>query len=328
MTTCWTSLGGDVGPLQRGLDRGPAELGGVYRGEPSAELADRRAGGREDDCLGHRGWRPSKVAGGGVRWSRTVMVRADGRRDDHDPGALDRRRHVVGRYSTASRSTSLDAPGSRSSALLDPARPRPTSSHLALTHVDGRRVIAGRPRRPRRARRRAGSGRGRARAHRRARELGARRCAGSCRRAPPTRSPRASCRARCSAPTALTATSRGGDGAGEDAGGSGIERLLVSRHPTSRAACPRGDRRRRPEPRPRARQPAAQRPDPDRARRLRRELAAARPALTVTVLDGEEMRRLGWARSPRSPQGSDEDPAKLIALSYDRCARTASGGLR
>ena len=49
-------VGGDVGTLQRRLDRRAAELGGVERGESAAELADRRAGGGKDQCLGHRMW--------------------------------------------------------------------------------------------------------------------------------------------------------------------------------------------------------------------------------------------------------------------------------
>ena len=46
-------LGRDVGALERGLDRDPAELGGVDGGEAAAELADGGAGGAEDDGLGH-----------------------------------------------------------------------------------------------------------------------------------------------------------------------------------------------------------------------------------------------------------------------------------
>ena len=46
-------LGLDVGALERGLDRGAAELGGVEGGEAAAELADGRAGGAEDHGLGH-----------------------------------------------------------------------------------------------------------------------------------------------------------------------------------------------------------------------------------------------------------------------------------
>ena len=47
-------LGLDAGALERGLDRGAAELGRVERGEAAAELADRGARGTEDDGLGHR----------------------------------------------------------------------------------------------------------------------------------------------------------------------------------------------------------------------------------------------------------------------------------
>ena len=47
-------LGLDVGALERGVIAVAAELGGVERGEAAAELADRGAGGAEDDGLGHR----------------------------------------------------------------------------------------------------------------------------------------------------------------------------------------------------------------------------------------------------------------------------------
>ena len=44
----------DAGALERGLDGGAAELGGVERREAAAELADRGARGTEDHGLGHR----------------------------------------------------------------------------------------------------------------------------------------------------------------------------------------------------------------------------------------------------------------------------------
>jgi hypothetical protein len=48
-------LGRHVGALERALDGQTAELRGVERAEAAAELADRRAGGAEDDGLGHVG---------------------------------------------------------------------------------------------------------------------------------------------------------------------------------------------------------------------------------------------------------------------------------
>ncbi len=47
-TTCWTCSGSTSGALQRGLDRGAAELGGVDGRETAAHLADWGAGGSED----------------------------------------------------------------------------------------------------------------------------------------------------------------------------------------------------------------------------------------------------------------------------------------
>ena len=49
-------LGRDLGALERGLDRGAAELGRVEARKTAAELADRRAGGGQDHGLGHRFW--------------------------------------------------------------------------------------------------------------------------------------------------------------------------------------------------------------------------------------------------------------------------------
>ncbi len=48
-------LGADAGALERGLDREPAEVGGAEAGERAGELADRRAGRRDDDGTGHGG---------------------------------------------------------------------------------------------------------------------------------------------------------------------------------------------------------------------------------------------------------------------------------
>ena len=53
MITWPTSLAADVRALERRLDRDAAELGGVERGQAAAHLADRGAGGAEDDGLGH-----------------------------------------------------------------------------------------------------------------------------------------------------------------------------------------------------------------------------------------------------------------------------------
>ena len=51
-------VGRDLGALERGRDRGAAEVGGVERGEAAAHLAERRARGAEDHGLGHRGGSP------------------------------------------------------------------------------------------------------------------------------------------------------------------------------------------------------------------------------------------------------------------------------
>ena len=47
-------LGRHVGTLERGLDRGAAELGGIDGRKAAAQLSDRRAGGGQDHGLGHR----------------------------------------------------------------------------------------------------------------------------------------------------------------------------------------------------------------------------------------------------------------------------------
>jgi hypothetical protein len=55
-----------LGALEGGGDRLAAEVGGVERGEGSAELSERGAGGAEDHGLGHRSaLSPGSVAGEG-----------------------------------------------------------------------------------------------------------------------------------------------------------------------------------------------------------------------------------------------------------------------
>ena len=55
MTTCSTCSGSTPARSSAALDREPAELGGVERGQAAAHLADRGARGAEDHGLGHGG---------------------------------------------------------------------------------------------------------------------------------------------------------------------------------------------------------------------------------------------------------------------------------
>ena len=95
------SVGGDVGALERGLDRGAAEFGGVDGSEAAAELADRRTGGGEDHGLGHTRLLRCSVACGfilvGERRSRQVAgisnVLPRARRGEHRTSARHQRRH-------------------------------------------------------------------------------------------------------------------------------------------------------------------------------------------------------------------------------------------
>ena len=106
-----------------------AELGGVEGRKAAAELADGRAGGAEDDGLGH-GDKASDVA-----WP------ADARLRHHRVP----RRHRAPTRSPSACSTdegiAHDLEGAPLAALLDSGEARTTFKHLALHHADGRRWL-------------------------------------------------------------------------------------------------------------------------------------------------------------------------------------------
>ncbi len=202
-------------------------------------------------------------------------------------------------------------------ALLDSGEAKGRFKHLALTHVDGRRVmLVGLGARDEldgeRARVAAGL------AHRRARELGA---TTLCWALPPGAG--AEIAEGLVQGTLLGAYRfdryrRGGDGDGdEESGATGIERLLVSaaadvEGSVARAVIVTAAQNR-------ARDLGNRPPNdltPTALGVYAAELAATRPALTVSVLGGEELRRLGMGLFAAVASGSDQDP-RLITLSYD-----------
>ena len=205
MTTCWTCSGADVGALERGRDRGAAELGGVERGEAAAELADRRAGGAEDHGLGHRcvSW----LVREGLSVA-PVSLPPDGGPRHHRRAAPTRRRHRRRRASSRARASPTTSRTARSRRCVDVRRgqARGHASSPSPTPTAGAGcswASAQRDELRRRARPRGRRGGRRARA----RELGTRDAVLGA--APPRRRRvrrRRSSRARCSRPTASTAT--------------------------------------------------------------------------------------------------------------------------
>jgi leucyl aminopeptidase len=201
-------------------------------------------------------------------------------------------------------------------ALLDSGEAKARFKHLALTHVDGRRVmLVGLGVRDEldgeRARIAA------ALAHRRARELGAK---SLCWALPPGAADDIAeglVQGTLLAAYRFDRYKRGGNGDGEDAGsGPGIERLLVSASSdvegsVSRAVIVAAAQNR-------ARELGNRPPNdltPTALGVYAAELAAERPALSVSVLGGEELRRLGMGMFAAVAAGSTEDP-RLITLTY------------
>jgi leucyl aminopeptidase len=204
-------------------------------------------------------------------------------------------------------------------ALLDSGEAKGRFKHLALTHVDGRRVMlvglgAGDELDGERARVAA------ALAHRRARELGAKTL---CWALPPGAGNEI---AEALVQGTLLSDYRfdrykraaGGD-ADDDAGGGagGLERLIVSaaadvEGSVARAVVVATAQNR-------ARELGNRPPNdltPTALGVYAAELAASRPALTVTVLGGDELRDLGMGLFAGVAAGSEEDP-RLIALTYE-----------
>ncbi|HEX3976576.1 MAG TPA: leucyl aminopeptidase family protein [Solirubrobacteraceae bacterium] len=203
-------------------------------------------------------------------------------------------------------------------ALLDSGEARGRFKHLALTHVDGRRVIlVGLGARDEldgeRARVAA------ALAHRRARELGAQTL---CWALPPGAGDEIAeglVQGTLLGAYRFDRYKRGGEGEAADDdgdGGAGIQRLLVSaaadiKGSVSRAVIVATAQNR-------ARDLGNRPPNdltPTALGSYVAELAAARPALTVSVLGGEELRRLGMGLFAAVASGSEQDP-RMITLSY------------
>ncbi len=202
-------------------------------------------------------------------------------------------------------------------ALLDSGEAKGRFKHLALTHVDGRRVmLVGLGARDEldgeRARVAA------ALAHRRARELGAQTL---CWALPPGAGDEIAeglVQGTLLGAYRFDRYKRGGNGDAEDAagGGSGIERLLISASSdvegsVSRAVIVAAAQNR-------ARDLGNRPPNdltPTALGVYAAELAAERPALSVSVLGGEELRRLGMGMFAAVAAGSAQDP-RLITLTY------------
>jgi leucyl aminopeptidase len=202
-------------------------------------------------------------------------------------------------------------------ALLDSGEARGRFKHLALTHVDGRRVmLVGVGARDEldgeRARVVAGL------AHRRARELGA---TTVCWALPPGAGDEIA--EGLVQGTLLSAyrfdryKRRASDGSDEDGGAAGIQRLLISATAdvsgcVERAVIVATAQNR-------ARDLGNRPPNdltPTALGVYAAELAATRPALTVSVLGGDELRRLGMGLFAAVASGSEQDP-RLITLRYD-----------
>jgi leucyl aminopeptidase len=202
-------------------------------------------------------------------------------------------------------------------ALLDSGEARGRFKHLALTHVGGRRVmLVGLGARDEldgeRARVAA------ALAHRRARELGA---TTLCWALPPGADDQiaeALVQGTLLGAYRFDRYKRGGNDDAEDAGGggAGVQRLLVSASSdvegsVSRAVIVAAAQNR-------ARELGNRPPNdltPIALGVYAAELAAERPGLTVNVLGGEELRRLGMGMFAAVAAGSAEDP-RLITLTY------------
>jgi leucyl aminopeptidase len=203
-------------------------------------------------------------------------------------------------------------------ALLDSGEARGRFKHLALTHVDGRRVmVVGLGARDELDGERARVGA--ALAHRRARELGAQTV---CWALPPGAGGEIA--EGLVQGTLLGAyrfdrykRSAAGDADDDDGGaGGGIQRLIVSapadvEGSVSRAVIVATAQNR-------ARELGNRSPNdltPTALGVYAAELAAGRPALTVSVLGGDELRRLGMGLFAAVASGSAQDP-RMITLTY------------
>ena len=202
-------------------------------------------------------------------------------------------------------------------ALLDSGEAKGRYKHLALTHVDGRRVmLIGVGDREdldgERARVAA------ALAHRRARELGAQTL---CWALPPGTGDEIAeglVQGTLLGAYRFDRYKRAGNGDGaEESDAIGIRRLLISaaadvEGSVARAVIVATAQNR-------ARDLGNRPPNdltPTALGVYAAELAATRPALTVSVLGGEELRRLGMGLFAAVASGSEQDP-RLITLSYD-----------
>jgi leucyl aminopeptidase len=204
-------------------------------------------------------------------------------------------------------------------ALLDSGEAKGRFKHLALTHVDGRRVmLVGLGARDELDAERARVAA--ALAHRRARELGAKTL---CWALPPGAGGEIA--EGLVQGTLLSAyrfdrykrsANDDADDDGPGGGAAGLERLIVSaaadvEGSVSRAVIIATAQNR-------ARDLGNRPPNdltPTALGAYVAELAAGRPALTVSVLGGDELRRLGMGLFAAVASGSEQDP-RLIALSY------------
>jgi leucyl aminopeptidase len=203
-------------------------------------------------------------------------------------------------------------------ALLDSGEARGRFKHLAVTHVDGRRVmLVGLGARDEldgeRARIAA------ALAHRRARELGAKTL---CWALPPGAGDEIAeglVQGTLLSDYRFDRYKRKASGSAEDddGGKAGLERLIVSaatdvEGSVARAVVVTAAQNR-------ARELGNRPPNdltPTALGVYAAELAADRPALTVSVLGGDELRRLGMGLFAAVASGSEEDP-RLITLTYE-----------
>jgi leucyl aminopeptidase len=214
-------------------------------------------------------------------------------------------------------------------ALLDSGEARGRFKHIALTHVDGRRVmLVGLGARDEldgeRARVAA------ALAHRRARELGAKTL---CWALPPGAGGEI---AEGLVQGTLLSDYRfdrykrktAGDADADNGGTAGLERLIVSaatdiEGSVARAVVVATAQNR-------ARELGNRPPNdltPTALGAYAAELAATRPALTVSVLGGDELRRLGMGLFAAVASGSEEDP-RLITLTYEGAGWAGSDSRR
>ena len=347
MITCWTSSAPTSARSSAALIAMPPSSVASSVDEAAAHLPDRRAGGAEDDGLGHGATSPD-LAGQDRRavyevvrfrgWVVHVALLVTARQAG--ASSLPNLLRVIVQATTALPADAdadtvvigiLEGEGSRTtstaccSGLIDAGEAKAKHRHLAVAMPPASAgcssasasatsstasACASPPRR--------------ARARPRARRADG--CAGRCRTRSVTRSPRRSSRARCCAPTASTASRQAAGGARAD-----VDALVVSAHDDLADVGRRGARSSRGPSTPRA---TCRTRRPTRWRRatsptLRRALAELE-GVTVEVegRDGPASARHGLVRRRRTGlargAGADHAAVRAARTRADRCSASSA----